>query len=180
MRQLAIIGAALLLTALAAGCGGTRTVVKTVTVSRPAPSKPSATGDQRIFGRIESLQRAGAGYELRLDPVWFLSGVTANVAQAEDQGLTCRPAACPPVANDNYRLDEGHRVLVYLVPAGARGTVLAKGGTSGLSSRTISAAELADLVAGRSSLKLFEPLSTGVWILVHVDTVRTFAQQYLP
>jgi hypothetical protein len=39
---------------------------------------------------------------------------------------------------------------------------------------------LAQIVAGKSSLKLFEPLSSGVWILVHVDTVRTFAQQYRP
>ena len=42
------------------------------------------------------------------------------------------------------------------------------------------AAQLAQLVAGTSPLKLFEPLSTGVWVLVHVDTVRTFAQQYRP
>lgn len=31
----------------------------------------------------------------------------------------------------------------------------------------------------KGSLKLFEPLSSGVWILVHGDTVRTFAKQYV-
>jgi hypothetical protein len=36
------------------------------------------------------------------------------------------------------------------------------------------------IIAGQSSLKLFEPLSSGVWILVHGDTVGTFAQQYRP
>jgi hypothetical protein len=36
------------------------------------------------------------------------------------------------------------------------------------------------MIAGQSSLKLFEPLSSDVWILVHGDTVGTFAQQYRP
>jgi hypothetical protein len=62
-----------------------------------------------------------------------------------------------------------------------QGTVLTKSGSSGgpFPATTITAAELAQIVAGTSSLKLFEPLS-GVWILVHGDTVRTFAQQYCP
>jgi hypothetical protein len=105
--------------------------------------------------------------------------VTANVAQAEDQGMHCRPSACPPVANDNYAIDEGHRLLIFIVPTNARGTVLAKG-SNGFRPTRITVGQLAQLVAGKTSLKLFEPLSTGVWILVHVDTVRTFAQQYLP
>ena len=37
----------------------------------------------------------------------------------------------------------------------------------------------AQIVAGQSSLKLFEPLSSGVWILVHGER-STFAQQYRP
>jgi len=45
---------------------------------------------------------------------------------------------------------------------------------------TIAAAQLVQIIAGQSSLKLFEPLSSGVWILVHGDTVGTFAQQYRP
>lgn len=180
MGKLAIVTTGALLTALAAGCGGTRTVVTTTTVERNVPPAISATGDQRIFGRITSLRRDGARYELRLDPVLFLSGVAANVAQAEDQSTPCRPRVCPPVANDNYVVDEGHRLLTYVIPANARGTVLARGSSNGLRSTTITAAQLAQLVAGRSSLKLYEPLSTGVWLLVHVDTVRTFAQQYRP
>jgi hypothetical protein len=164
---------ALLLVAVAAGCGGgTRTVVRTVTVP------PKASGDQRLFGHISSVQRSGDHYLLRFDPAWFLSGVAANVAQAQDQGTTCRPSSCPPVANDNYVVDEGHRVLTFILPASARGTVLTKGAS--LSGTPVGAAELARLVAGKSRLKLFEPLASGVWIVVHVDTVRSFAQQYRP
>ena len=178
MRKLAVVGIGLLLTTAAAGCGGTRTVVQTVTVA-PNPLKALASADQKFYGRIKSLQRRGDRYELRFDPAWFLSGVAANVAQAEDQGTPCVPSACPPVANDNYVI-EGTRPLTFVVPANARGTVLGTGGSNGLQSITITAAQLAKLVAGTSSLKLFEPLSSGVWILVHVDTVRAFAQQYHP
>ena len=92
------------------------------------------------------------------------------------------PSACPPVANDNYVVDEGHRLLTYLVPADVQGTVLTTSGSSGgpFPATTITVAQLAQIIAGQSSLKLFEPLSSGVWILVHGDTVRTFAQQYRP
>jgi hypothetical protein len=182
VRMLAIVSGSLLLAAVASGCGGSRSVVKTVTVERNSPAASSATGDQRLYGQIKSLGRSGDYFELRFDPAWFLSGVTANVAQAEDQGTPCQPSACPPVANDNYVVDEGHRVLTYIVPTGVRGTVLTRNGATGgpFPSTTITTAQLAQLVAGKSSLKLFEPLSSGVWILVHGDTVRTFAQQYVP
>ena len=189
---LAILSAAAV--ALAAGCGGggSRNVVRTVTVQKAAvaktvavqqkPAALSATGDQRLYGLVKSLERKGDHYELRFDPAFFLSGVTANVAQAEDQQTPCQPSACPPVANDNYVVDEGDRLLTYLVPAGVQGTVLTRTGSSGgpFPATTITIAQLAEIIAGQSSLKLFEPLSSGVWILVHGDTVRTFAQQYRP
>ena len=191
--SLAILSAAAV--ALVAGCGsgGAQKVVRTVTVQQKtavastvtAQQKAaalSATGDQRLYGQVKSLERKGDHYELRFDPALFLSGVTANVAQAEDQQTPCQPSACPPVANDNYVVDEGHRLLTYLVPADVQGTVLTTSGSSGgpFPATTITAAELAQIVAGQSSLKLFEPLSSGVWILVHGDTIRTFAQQYRP
>jgi len=169
-----------LLGVLAAGCGSTRTVVHTVTVA----AKPAAPGtaDQQLYGHIESLKRTDGSYELRFDPAWFLSGVTANVAQAEDSGMRCRPTACPPVANDNYVVDEGHRALTFIVPADARGTVLVKNGTAGspFPASTISAGQLAQIVAGTSRLKLFEPLASGVWIVARNGTIRSFAQQYHP
>jgi hypothetical protein len=171
---------AIALVTLVTACGSTRTVVRTVTVVRQPP--PSATGDQRYIGRIVSMERSGDNYLLQFDPTWFLSGVTANIAQAEDQGTKCAPLACPPVDNDNYRVDEGHRVLTFIIPATTKGTVLVRKGQNGgpFPTTTITADGLAKLVAGKSSLKLFEPLTSGVWILVHIDTVHTFAQQYVP
>src|SRR5437763_8307877 len=117
MRTLAIVSAGLLFIALAAGCRGSRTVVSTVTVERKASAVSSAMGDQRLYGQVKSLARNGDHYELRFDPAWFLSGVTANVAQAADQGMPCQPGSCPPVANDNYVVNEGQRLLTYIVPA---------------------------------------------------------------
>jgi hypothetical protein len=181
MRILMLATAASILTTTVAACGSGGTAVRTLTVGRKARAV-SATGDQRVYGRITSLARRGNHYELRFDPAWFTSGVTANVAQAADQGTSCRPSDCPAVANDNYVVDESHRQLIYLVPAGVRGTVLVRNASNSgpFPKRTVTAAQLAQLVAGTSSLKLFEPLSSGVWILVHVDTVRTFTQQYVP
>jgi hypothetical protein len=106
-----------------------------------------------------------------------VSGVTANDAQAAKLRVACLPTACPPVPNDNYRVDEAHTQLVFKLPAAVHGTVLVRGPQG---TKTITAAELAALVAHRSSIRLFEPLASGVWIDVHVDTVRRFAQQYVP
>src|SRR5438067_2001017 len=127
LRRSCAIGVVLALAVLVGGCG--RTVVRTVTVK--AATQSAATGDQRLYGHITSLQRSGHAYELRFDPAWFLSGVAANFAQAEDQGLHCKPLACPPVANDNYVVDESHRVLTFVVPARVRGSVLTKRGSAG-------------------------------------------------
>jgi hypothetical protein len=41
-------------------------------------------------------------------------------------------------------------------------------------------AELQKLVAGTSGLDLFEPLDSGVWITIDIDTVRAVYQQYKP
>ena len=60
--------------------------------------------------------------------------------------------------------------------------MLVRHGTNGgpFPTTTVTAEGLAKIVAGTSTLKLFEPLTSGVWILVHIDTVRVFAQQYQP
>jgi hypothetical protein len=179
MRRVLAVVTPFLLATTAAGCGGTRTVTHTVTVHvQPAAQSP----DQRIYGRVTSLVRSGGRYQLRLDPAWFLSGLTANTASAEDSGTHCVASACPPVANDNYTVDEGHRILTFLVPTDVKGTVLVRGRTNAnpFPASSITVGELAQIVAGRSTLKLFEPLSSGVWLLVHNDTVRAFAQQYRP
>jgi len=111
---------------------------------------------------------------MRFDPEWFLTGVTANTAAAED-GVV---APGEPVPNDNYRLDEGHRLLTYLVPTNAHVTVLTTG--ANLGGTPITVAQLAQIVAGHKPLKLFEPISTGFWIQIDIDTVRSIKQQYIP
>jgi hypothetical protein len=160
-----------LIAVVAAGCGTTKTVTKTVTVSETAKSGVGAPRELVEFGHIKSLERKGDSYELRFDPAWFLSGETANVAAAEDGKV--EPGE--PVPNDNYRLDEGHRLLTYIVPADARVTVLKTSPTSAPS--TVS--ELAQIVK-TGKPRLWEPLETGVWIRVKIDTVQSIDQQYLP
>lgn len=170
---------ALLVAVVVAGCGGTKTVMQTTTVTASATTK-TELGPPRervLFGHIESLTRKGDHFELRFDPAWFLSGETANSAAAEDGAV--EPGE--PVPNDNYVVEEGHRLLTYLVPDDAEVTVLTRGGDPAqLGATPITASELALIVQGKSSLKLFEPLETGVWITVDVDAVRAIDQQYRP
>ncbi len=165
---------------LVAGCGGTKTVTKTVTVTKDATAKTGvgAPSEQVEFGFIKSLKPNGNAFVLKFDPALLLSGVTANVTQAEDQGTTCEPSACPPVANDNYVLNESHRLLTYIVPANARVTAL----TTGVTGTRITVAQLSGIVSGKNPLghPLWEKLDTGVWIRVHIDTVRSIDQQYHP
>ncbi len=72
-------------------------------------------GDEKVFGHIRSLVRKGDHYELRFDPAFWLNGVTANTAAAEDGAV--EPGE--PVPNDYYILDESRRTLKYLVRPGA-------------------------------------------------------------
>jgi hypothetical protein len=159
------------------GCGSTTTVTVTVTTAGPASGGLGSPGRIPEFGYLKSLTLRSGRFVLRFDPAWLLSGVTANTAAAEDgvvgPGL--------PVPNDNYTVDEGHRLLTYRVAPNARVTVLTNHGNPGrLGATPISVSQLAQIVAGRSRLKLSEPISTGFWIVVDVDTVRSFAQQYRP
>jgi hypothetical protein len=152
---------------VAAGCGQT----KTVTVVRTV--KPC--GENKFFGHIASMKLKGVGeYELRFDPAWFLSGVTANVAAAQDGAVD----AGQPVPNDNYVVDESHRLYTFLVRENAHVTVLTP--KSNITGESIRVDELAQLVAGKHPLKLFEALDSGFWMTVHIDTACALAQQYHP
>ena len=136
----------------------------------------TACGD-RSFGHIASLTTDGDRYRMRFDPAWFTSGETANDAAAED-GVV-EPGQ--PVPNDNYRIEEGHRLLTYLVPADTPVTVLTReGNPQSFGATPITVAELAQLVDGEKPVELYEPLDTGVWIRVHIDTVCAIDQQYVP
>ncbi len=159
---------------LVAGCGSTKTVTRTVTATGTGKTGPGPPGQIVQFGYVKSLTRKGKRYELRFDPAWLLSGETANVAAAEDGAVS--PGE--PVPNDNYIVNEGHRLLTYLVAPDARVTVL----TRGVTGSRITVPQLAQLVAGMNpfSKPLFEPITTGFWILVNIDTVRSLDQQYRP
>jgi hypothetical protein len=177
-RHAFITAAALTLVGNSVACGNTRTVTKTmtqtVTVAATAKTGVGPPADRVEYGFIKSLRRKGANYRLRFDPAWFLSGVTANVAAAED-GVV-RPGE--PVPNDNYVVNESHRTFTYFVPANAHVTVL----KTGVASSPITIVQLAELLAGKNPFPrpLFESLNTGFWITVRIDTVRSLDQQYHP
>jgi len=173
-RAPVVLGVAALLLLAVAGCGSTKTVTRTVTVSTTAGLGPPS--EQTQFGYISKLTKKGDGYLMRFDPALLLSGVTANTAAAEDGAV--EPGE--PVPNDNYRLNETHRLLTYVVPANAHVTVLTRNGQGSLGETVIDVDELSKIVNGGSHVKLFEPLATGVWLRVHIDTVRTIDQQYQP
>ena len=158
---------------LLAGCGGTKTVTTTTTVTADATAKhgPGAPAEQVLFGHISSLVRKGDAYELKFDPAWLLSGETASAAAAEDGAVP--PGE--PVPNDNYVVDEGHRLLTYRVPPDADVTVL----VDSPESEPITVAELARIVAGEHA-PLWEPVATGFWLRARIDTVRSLDQQYRP
>jgi hypothetical protein len=140
------------------------------------PTTAAPCGD-RMYGHISSLKPDGDGYRMRFDPAWFTSGVTANEAAAED-GVV-EPGE--PVPNDNYKIEEGHRLLTYLVPADTHVTVLTRqGDPANFGATAIDVDELSQLVDGQTPVELFEPLDTGVWIGVKIDTVCSIDQQYVP
>ena len=165
----AVAGVAIATAAVFATLYLTRAPEERVVVERPC-------GD-RIFGHIASLERKNGRYEMRFDPAWFTSGVTANAAAAEDRVV--EPGE--PVPNDNYRIDEGRRLLTYLVSPNAHVTVLTrKGDPAGFGATPITVSKLSQLVRGQKPVELFEPLDTGVWIRVHIDTACAIDQQYQP
>ena len=124
-----------------------------------------------LLGRSFDYSKGGH-FEMRFDPAWFTSGITASRAALQDTGSS-------DVPNDNYVIEEGRRLLTYVVPSSARVTVLTNNGL-GIAATPITVSELARIVNGGKHRKLFEPLDSGAWIRVHVDTVRSLDQQYRP
>jgi hypothetical protein len=154
---------------LLAGCGSTRTVVRTVTVQ---------SQDVVYVGHVVSMQRTAGGYFVRFDPEFDLVGISGGVAQAQDEHVACAPRACSGVPNDIYRVDETHRAYTFFMPFTAKGTVLTHG--QKVAFLPVTAAQFASIVSGRSHIKLYEPLLSGVSITVRVDSITRFAQLYKP
>ena len=135
------------------------------------PAAPAA--QMVLYGHIKKLTPTGGHYLLGFDPAWFTSGITASRAHKEDTGSS-------EVPNDNYVVEEGHRVLWYVLPSTAKITVLINTNGKGILSTPISAAELSRIVNGGQHRKLFEPLASGIWIRIRIDTVKELDQQYAP
>jgi hypothetical protein len=126
----------------------------------------ASTGQSVLYGHIASLTPRGEGFEMQFDPALWLSGETASRAILEDTGS-------PAVPNDYYIVEEGDRLLTYLVPATARVSVLTGVGPA---TRAIQVSELARIVSGG------EP-KAGFWILVdhrYPSPILSLDQQYQP
>ena len=168
-------------TALAVAVFGSSRLLATPASAATATTKQSGfkllppaapAGQMALFGHVKTLTRGGGHFQMRFDPAWFTTGLTASRAALQDTGSS-------DVPNDNYVIEEGHRLLTYLVPATAQVTVLVNNG-QGIAATPITVSELVRIVNGGKHRKLFEPLDSGVWIRVHGDTVRSLDQQYRP
>jgi hypothetical protein len=186
MRVAALVVATLALAGCAAGqhtvstVTSTVTSTQTVTVQQPSATPALGAQDTRYFGQIASITKADPKrYLLVLKPESFLVGVTANVANAQQQGTQCAPLSCPGVEDDHLVVPAGTRTLTFVLPATTTGTVLTAGGGN-FRDTEVSAAQLAALVAGAKTPKLVEPLASGLWLAVDVDKVASFAQQFQP
>ena len=190
MRVAALLAAVVALAFVLSGCavGGTTTTTVTVTrtVTAPAgPKKPPAaqaeTASVKYFGVPTSVTPIDAKrYALTIKPEFFLVGVTANVAFADGQKTTCQPLECPAVEDDRWVIPAGTQELTFIVPATTTGTVLTLSSQQ-MHTTTVSAAALAAIVRHQpGEPKLMEPLDSGLWLTVNVDTVTSFAQQFQP
>lgn len=174
--------AAVVVVAVVSGCGSTTTVTETVTVTETttvSSGEPTGLGPPRLrveFGHVRSLARAGDRHVMRFDPALILTGEAANTAAEEDGAV--EPGE--PVPNDNYVVDEAPRAYTYLVADDAKVTVLVRSSPEKWAPTAVTVAELEKILDGTSNLELFEPLDTGVWITIDVDTVRAVYHQYQP
>lgn len=138
---------------------------------------PAARAGETVqWGHIRSLARKGRRFELRFDPAWWLTGLTAQRAAVQDGSI--RPGEAVP--NDYYVVDESHRILTYRVPANARVTVI---GREPACLIAIGVAELAEIVHGRNPKhrRLFDRArALGYWIEIRGDAIRSLDQQYQP
>jgi hypothetical protein len=127
------------------------------------------------FGHIKSITLTSKGYELKLDPAYWLGGLTAQRAAA---------AAGQEVDNDYYILDPDHRQLTYKLPANATATVLTKS-SGGIKSTRVPIAEFAQIVKGKNPahrplLESGSLRTLGYWVKTNIDTVKSIDQQYQP
>jgi hypothetical protein len=181
MRRRVIVFGGLLaiwIALIAVGCGGTRTVTKTVTVSGATTTGVGAPPEMVFYGHIKSLIRKGSRFELGFDPAWLLFGVTAERAAVQDKVL--QPGQ--PVPNDSYKVEAGHRLLTFVVFPDAHVSMLNKG----LRPTAISVSELAQIIRGKNPRhrSLFDPSNgSAFWLRVgdkYPNPAVSLSQQYHP
>jgi len=161
----------------------TRSAAHEGTSAEQAPA--ASSGQTVMYGHIRSLIRKGGRFEMRFDPAWWLHGVAAERAAVEDGVL----APGDPVPNDYYIVEEGHRLLTFVVASGAPVSILTRG-SGGVGSTTITVPELAQLLRGKNPKRrpVYAPLrgfgkAFGFWILIgnkYPNAVRSVDQQYQP
>ena len=127
------------------------------------------------YGHIKSIKAVGGAYELRLDPAYWLQGLTAQRAAAQ---------AGQTVEDDYYILDPDHRQLTYKLPASAAATVLTNS-AGGIKSTRVPISELAQIVRGKNPkhrplLENGSLRTLGYWVKTKIDQVVSIDQQYQP
>jgi hypothetical protein len=156
----------LILAAVAAFAGAT------VAVARPS-AQSARPAHVSFFGSVKKMRHTAQGWEIRFDPVWWLNGHAAEQAAFEDTGSR-------DVPNDYYTVDEGHRLLSFLVSKGTAITVL----TRDLKPVRVSPSEFNQIVHGKNPnhRSLFSP-TAHVWIQVgnkYPNPLISIDQQYQP
>lgn len=179
--QLFLAGLAVLLVSVVVACAGGSESEAPKSAFAPLP--PAAPAGQSVFyGHIKSLARKGGRFEMRFDPAWVLSGVAAERAAVEDKAIS--PG--DPVPNDAYVVEEGHRLLTFVVAAKAPVRIV----TEAAGSTNVTVSELAQLLRGKNPRH--RPLMGdsrpfgdrfGFWIRVggkYPNPVLSLDQQYRP
>lgn len=139
--QLFLAGLAVLLVSVVVACAGGSESEAPKSAFAPLP--PAAPAGQSVFyGHIKSLARKGGRFEMRFDPAWVLSGVAAERAAVEDKAIS--PG--DPVPNDAYVVEEGHRLLTFVVAAKAPVRIV----TEAAGSTNVTVSELAQLLRGKN------------------------------
>ena len=164
MKRLLVLGAAL---AVGAAFGGW------ALASSLGLFSPPATVVQ--FGYVKSITPVGKGYELKLDPAYWLGGLTAQRAAAQ---------VGQSVDNDYFIVNADHRLLTYRVSANATATVVTNS-SGGVKSTKVPISELAQIVKGKNPkhrplLETGSVRTLGYWVKTSIDTVKSVDQQYQP
>jgi hypothetical protein len=173
MKRLAVVPLILLLGAVATLLARAASSPSARAAGAQTLPPAASAGQVVLYGHVKSLTRKNGRFELRFDPAWWLTGLTARRAKLEDTGSS-------DVPNDYYIVEQGHRLLSYVVSPTARATVL----VNGAGTATVPVAELAQIVAGRNPRHrpLSEP-KAGFWIRVgagYPSPVLELDQQFQP